>query len=91
MMGVFDSFAQIATVLITGAAAVAVGFFKLWQRAKGREQQAKQQVDQLKHTIGKVERVHEADRAAEQAGAEREQEVVEQAKTGRRDHFENTR
>lgn len=91
MMGLIDSFSQIATLLLTGTAVVAVWFFKLWQRATDREKEAKQQVDQLEHAIGKVERVHEADRAAEQAGAEREQEVVKQAKTGRRDHFETTR
>lgn len=91
MLAMLDSLGAILGVVITALLAALAVITKLWQGAKAREREAQHEAQQAQQTVGKVQRVHEADRAAEQAGAEREQEVVEQAKTGRRDHFETTK
>ena len=87
----FDSFAQIATVLITGAAAAAVGFFKLWQRAKDREQQALQDAEK-QHALRNVERVARQQQDEQRRETEQQAETTAQeAQDGRTDHFESSR
>jgi type II secretory pathway pseudopilin PulG len=90
MFGMFDSFAQIATLLLTGTAAVAVWLFKLWQGAKDREQQAKQQAKQTEERLEQHTKQADKQREVVHENQQREQEVVNEHRKNRRDSFFDT-
>lgn len=91
MIGAFDSFAQIATLLLTGTAAVAVWFFRLWQGAKDREQQALRDAEK-QHAVRNVERAARQQHDEQRRETEQQAEnTAQEAQDGRTDHFESSR
>jgi uncharacterized protein HemX len=90
VIGAFDAIANLAAVLFAGALAVAVWFFRLWQGAKDRERQVKQQVKQTEERLEQHTKQADKQREVVQENQQREQEVVNEHRKNRRDGFFDT-
>lgn len=88
MFGAIDSIGAIMAMIIAGLLGLLAVVGKLFSRERDKRKDAEHDNAVLADAVQRTRRVTEAANQATKTAAAAEEEVVAQAKTGRRDHFE---
>lgn len=86
-MGLIDSLGQVFAVLAAVFGGLAIALYRAWQKAKGREREAREEADRAHETTQRERRSRKAAEDAQQEADEEEEKAVEEARKGKRDHF----